>query len=57
MAKLNLMKSKKTRTSFAFIAMSLFVVWHSLAMLVAAAPDSKLTASARTVFNPYLMLF
>jgi hypothetical protein len=55
MAKLGLMKSKQARASFALIAMSLFVVWHSLAMLIAGAPDSRLTASARTVFNPYLL--
>ena len=53
---LDAVKSKKARTRFTFIAMSLFVAWHSLAMLIAAAPDSKLTASARTLFNPYLML-
>lgn len=57
MAKLNLMKSKTTWVRFAFIAMSLFVVWHSLAMLVAAAPDSRITTSARVLFNPYLMIF
>lgn len=36
---------------------SLFVSWHTLAMLVAAAPDSRLTASARTLFDPYLLFF
>jgi hypothetical protein len=54
---LDLVKSKKTRTRFTYVAMSLFVVWHSLAMLTAAAPDSGLTASARTLFDPYLLLF
>lgn len=54
---LDFVRSKRTRTRFTFVAMSLFVVWHSLAMLVAAAPGSQLTNSARVLFNPYLMLF
>jgi hypothetical protein len=51
------MKTKNFRAWVIPATMSLFVAWHSLAMLVAAAPDSKLTASARTLFDPYLLFF
>jgi hypothetical protein len=56
-ARLGGMKAKDFRARAAFAAMSLFVAWHSLAMLVAAAPDSRLTGSARTLFVPYRLFF
>ena len=38
--------------------MSLFVVWHTLAMVVAPAPDSSVMAqSLRKLLHPYLALF
>jgi hypothetical protein len=36
--------------------MSLFVAWHTLAMVVAPAPDSHLSQLLRTVLQPYLTL-
>jgi hypothetical protein len=41
----------------AYVAMSLLVVWHTLAMVVATAPESDITRAARAVMNPYLTLF
>jgi hypothetical protein len=40
-----------------FAAMSLLVIWHTLAMAIASAPESTITASARLLFQPYLTLF
>ena len=40
-----------------YAAMSLLVVWHTIAMVVAPSPDSAITQSARSVFEPYLTLF
>jgi hypothetical protein len=40
-----------------YTAMSLLLVWHSVAIVLAAAPDSVIADSARSVFNPYLSLF
>lgn len=37
--------------------MSLFVVWQTLAMVVAPAPESYLSKSLRKVLQPYLTLF
>jgi hypothetical protein len=37
--------------------MSLVVVWHTLAVVVAPAPDSAIARSARSLFEPYLTLF
>jgi hypothetical protein len=50
------MISKEWRERLIFLAMSLFVAWHTFAMLV--APNSSATAqSLRTVLQPYLSLF
>jgi hypothetical protein len=40
-----------------YSAMSLFVVWHTLAMVVAPSPDSDLKRSLVRVLHPYLTLF
>jgi hypothetical protein len=40
----------------AYVAMSTLVVWHTVAMVVAAAPESALTRSARALMQPYLTL-
>jgi hypothetical protein len=46
------------RARLTYAAMSLFVAWHSLAMIVAPAPQtSELTRGLRAVFTPYLHLF
>jgi len=37
--------------------MSLLLVWHSLAIVVASSPDNAITRSARSLFEPYLTLF
>jgi hypothetical protein len=49
--------SGAARRRLATAAMSAFVVWHSLAMTVATAPDSVLTHAARSFMHPYLTLF
>lgn len=45
------------RQRLTYTLMSLFVVWHTLAMVVAPAPDSYLSKSLRKVLQPYLTLF
>ena len=49
--------STPLRGRLTYAAMSLLLVWHSLAMVVAASPDSAMTRSASSLFEPYLMLF
>jgi hypothetical protein len=52
------MISKQWRERLTYAAMSVFVVWHTLAMVIAPAPDNSLTVqSLRSVFQPYLSLF
>ena len=48
---------KRAHSPLAYVAMSVLVVWHCIAMVVATAPDSQLTQSARALFDPYLTLF
>jgi len=50
--------SLKWRERLTYLAMSLIVGWHSLAMIVSPAPnDSVLVQALRDVFHPYLLLF
>jgi hypothetical protein len=50
--------SKQWRERLTYTAMSVFVGWHTIAMLVAPAPDgSELVQSVRALFQPYLSLF
>jgi hypothetical protein len=50
--------SKPWRERLAYIAMSAFIVWHTLAMVIAPAPDASPSAQAlRGVVQPYLTLF
>lgn len=49
--------STQRRGRLAYAAMSLLLVWHSLAIVVAASPDNAITRSARLLFEPYLTLF
>jgi hypothetical protein len=37
--------------------MSLLLVWHSVAIVVAASPDSVIMRAASSLFEPYLSLF
>ncbi len=49
------MTAKLWRQRLTYTAMSLFVVWHTLAMVVAPAPGtSDLIKGLRTVLDPYL---
>jgi hypothetical protein len=52
------MISKRWRVRLAYTAMSLFVAWHTLAMVVAPAPDNSVIVQAiRLLLQPYLTLF
>jgi hypothetical protein len=52
------MTAKVWRERVTYTAMSLFVAWHTLAMVVAPAPDtSDLIKGLRTVLDPYLHFF
>jgi hypothetical protein len=52
------MISKSWRERLTYTAMSVFVAWHTAAMLFAPAPDNSVIAIAlRPVFQPYLSLF
>ncbi len=52
-----LLISRPARPGLLYAAMSLLLVWHSLAMIVGPAPDSDLTDAARGVVGPYLNVF
>jgi len=41
----------------AYLGMSAFVAWHTLAMVIAPAPDNDVTRLARVALQPYLTLF
>jgi len=52
------MSSDRLREGVTIVAISAFVVWHSLAMLIAPLPDDNAVAQGlRRVFAPYLTLF
>src|SRR5579862_2572325 len=52
------MAAKTWRERLTYTAMSFFVAWHTLAMVVAPAPGySDLMRGLRTVFEPYLHFF
>ena len=52
------MTAKVWRERVTYTAMSLFVAWHTLAMVVAPAPGSSdLIKGLRTVLDPYLHFF
>jgi hypothetical protein len=53
----HLLTSKPWRERLTYTAMSLLVVWHTLAMVVESSPDSVITRGARLLFHPYLSLF
>jgi hypothetical protein len=46
------------RSRLSYVVMSAFVAWHTLAMVIAPAPDaSVLVGTLRAVLQPYLTLF
>ena len=52
------MVSKSWRDRLTYAAMSAFLAWHTLAMVIAPAPDvSRAVQAARAPFQPYLTLF
>lgn len=51
------MISKRWRERLTYTAMSLFVVWHTLAVVVAPTPESGVAQSLRGLLQPYLTLF
>jgi hypothetical protein len=53
-----IMISKPWCQRLLYVAMSVFVVWHVLAIVVAPAPDSSaMVQSLRRLLHPYLTLF
>src|SRR5438874_2027877 len=50
------MISNAWRRRLAYTAMSVLVVWHSLAMIVAPAPESATSQGLRVLLQPYLTL-
>ena len=51
------MISSEWRQRLIYTAMSVFVAWHTLALVVAPAPDSAMAQSFRDLLHPYLVLF
>jgi hypothetical protein len=45
------------RQRLLYVAMSVLLVWHTIAMVIATAPESRVTDAARALFQPYLTLF
>ena len=51
------MISKPLRERLTYTAMSVFLAWHTVAMVLAPAPDNSVIAIAlRPLFQPYLSL-
>jgi hypothetical protein len=50
------MPSKMWRQRLTYIAMSVFVAWQTLVIVVAPAPDSHVSQSLRILLQPYLTL-
>ena len=50
------MIAKQWRERLAYTLMSAVVLWHTLALVVAPAPDSKIVQSLRRLLHPYLTL-
>jgi hypothetical protein len=52
------MISKLSRERLTYAAMSVFLAWHTAAMVIAPAPDSSsMVVALRPIFEPYLKLF
>jgi hypothetical protein len=52
-----LLTASRWRERLVYAAMSLLVVWHTLAMVVAVSPESVITRAARALVYPYVTLF
>ena len=48
------MIAKPWRERLIYLAMSLFVAWHTIAIFTAPLPDNALSKALRSVWNPYL---
>ncbi len=51
------MSSQQWRRRLTYLAMSVFVGWHTLAMAIAPAPENSMTEQLRVLLQPYLTLF
>jgi hypothetical protein len=51
------MIAKQWRKRLNYLAISLFVVWHTIAMVVGPSPDSVISRSFRALWAPYLTYF
>lgn len=54
---LSSLASTQRRRLLIYTGMSLLLVWHSVAIVVGASPDSVITRAANSLFEPYLSLF
>ena len=52
-----MISTEQLRARLTYLAMSAFIVWQTLAVVVAPAPESHLTKSLRVILQPYLTLF
>lgn len=50
------MIAKEWRERLAYIGMSAVVAWHTVAMVIAPAPESHVADALRGIFQPYLTL-
>jgi hypothetical protein len=48
------MIAQKLRQRLVYLAMSAFVAWHTVAMVLAPAPDSEVSLQVRRAMQPYL---
>jgi hypothetical protein len=51
------MISKQLQERLTYAAISVFLAWHALALMIAPLPDSSLKKSMHGVLHPYLRLF
>ena len=49
--------AKQWRERLIYLGMSLFVAWHTIAMLLGPMPDSLISRRLRILWGPYLTLF
>jgi len=49
--------AKKWRERLNYTAISLFVAWHTTAMVLGPFPDSEISRSLRVLWRPYLTFF
>jgi len=51
------MNSQQWRKRLTYLAMSVFVGWHTLAITIGPAPESNMTEGLRLLVRPYLTFF